>query len=150
MWCREALREHSPPQAATYRGAEVQLCVGHSELIKRRSLLSSRPEFRREVEESYAGAIAVPPDVPLVITEGNYLLLDQGPWSKVFSMKRGSWPQTRTYALPGSSSATSATVRHPSRPGMGAAQRRTPRWYPPPAPAPTSSSSAIPPEIQGM
>jgi pantothenate kinase len=34
------------------------------------------PEFRREIEEPVAGAIGVPPDVPLVITEGNYLLMD--------------------------------------------------------------------------
>src|SRR6478609_7075929 len=33
------------------------------------------PEFRREIEEPIAGAIAVPRDVPLVVTEGNYLLL---------------------------------------------------------------------------
>jgi pantothenate kinase len=33
------------------------------------------PEFRREIEEPIAGAIAVPRGVPLVITEGNYLLL---------------------------------------------------------------------------
>jgi pantothenate kinase len=39
------------------------------------------PEFRREIEEPIAGAIAVPREVPLVITEGNYLLL---------------WPQART------------------------------------------------------
>jgi pantothenate kinase len=32
------------------------------------------PEFRREIEEPIAGAIAIPRDVPLVITEGNYLL----------------------------------------------------------------------------
>ncbi|HEY3717731.1 MAG TPA: nucleoside/nucleotide kinase family protein [Jatrophihabitantaceae bacterium] len=32
------------------------------------------PEFRREIEEPVAGAIAVPRDVPLVVTEGNYLL----------------------------------------------------------------------------
>jgi pantothenate kinase len=32
------------------------------------------PEFRREIEEPIAGAIAVARDVPLVITEGNYLL----------------------------------------------------------------------------
>ncbi|MDP4302843.1 nucleoside/nucleotide kinase family protein [Leptothrix discophora] len=34
------------------------------------------PDFRREIEEPVAGAIGVAPDVPLVITEGNYLLLD--------------------------------------------------------------------------
>ena len=31
------------------------------------------PEFRREIEEPIAGAIAVPRSVPLVVTEGNYL-----------------------------------------------------------------------------
>jgi pantothenate kinase len=41
------------------------------------------PEFRREIEEPIAGAIAVPADVALVITEGNYLLLDEGPWRAV-------------------------------------------------------------------
>jgi pantothenate kinase len=49
------------------------------------------PEFHRDVEESYAGAIAVAPDVPLVITEGNYLLLDQGPWSKVRDLLDEAW-----------------------------------------------------------
>jgi pantothenate kinase len=32
------------------------------------------PVFRREIEEPIAGAIPVPPSVPLVVTEGNYLL----------------------------------------------------------------------------
>ena len=36
------------------------------------------PEFRREIEEPIAGAIAVPREVPLVVTEGNYLLLWDG------------------------------------------------------------------------
>ena len=36
------------------------------------------PEFRRSIEEPIAGAIAVPPEVPLVVTEGNYLLLWEG------------------------------------------------------------------------
>ncbi len=39
------------------------------------------PEFRREIEEPVAGAIAVLPETQLVITEGNYLLLDEGPWA---------------------------------------------------------------------
>jgi pantothenate kinase len=49
------------------------------------------PEFHRDVEESYAGAISVPPDVSLVITEGNYLLLDQGPWSRVRDLLDEAW-----------------------------------------------------------
>ena len=32
------------------------------------------PEFRREIEEPIAGAIPIPRDIPLVVTEGNYLL----------------------------------------------------------------------------
>lgn len=38
------------------------------------------PEFRREFEESFAGAIAILPEHRLVITEGNYLLLPTGNW----------------------------------------------------------------------
>nr|WP_218889278.1 nucleoside/nucleotide kinase family protein [Saccharopolyspora hordei] len=49
------------------------------------------PQFHREVEESYAGAIAVPPEVPLVITEGNYLLLDEGPWAHVRGLLDEAW-----------------------------------------------------------
>jgi pantothenate kinase len=45
------------------------------------------PEFRREIEEPIAGAIAVPHDVPLVITEGNYLLL----WAQVRPLLDEAW-----------------------------------------------------------
>jgi len=49
------------------------------------------PEFRREIEEPVAGAIAVRPETRLVITEGNYLLLDDGPWREVRSLLDDSW-----------------------------------------------------------
>lgn len=39
------------------------------------------PRFVREIEESYAAAIAVPPSARVVVTEGNYLLLDEAPWN---------------------------------------------------------------------
>ena len=38
------------------------------------------PRFRREIEESIGSSIPVPPTVPLVVTEGNYLLLDVDAW----------------------------------------------------------------------
>lgn len=38
------------------------------------------PRFRREIEESIGSAIPVPPTVPLVVTEGNYLLLESDAW----------------------------------------------------------------------
>jgi pantothenate kinase len=41
------------------------------------------PEFRRDLEEPVACAVPVPPDVPLVVTEGNYLLLPSHPWREV-------------------------------------------------------------------
>jgi pantothenate kinase len=49
------------------------------------------PEFRRSIEEPIAGAVAVPPDVPLVVTEGNYLLLDTEPWSAVRGLLDEVW-----------------------------------------------------------
>src|SRR3954449_10686167 len=45
------------------------------------------PEFRREIEEPIAGAIAIPREVPLVVTEGNYLLL----WPEVRPLLDEAW-----------------------------------------------------------
>jgi pantothenate kinase len=41
------------------------------------------PDFRRDLEEAVAGAIAVKAQTPLIITEGNYLLLEDGPWAEL-------------------------------------------------------------------
>ncbi|MEH1168045.1 nucleoside/nucleotide kinase family protein [Micromonospora sp. CPCC 205539] len=49
------------------------------------------PEFRRELEEPVAGAIEVAPDVRLVVTEGNYLLLPDFPWQEVGQLLHESW-----------------------------------------------------------
>jgi pantothenate kinase len=49
------------------------------------------PEFRREIEEPVNAAVAVPRDVPLVITEGNYLLVDDGPWAQVRDLLDEAW-----------------------------------------------------------
>ena len=49
------------------------------------------PAFRREIEEPIAGAIAVPPTVPLVVTEGNYLLLDGAGWTGVRALLDEAW-----------------------------------------------------------
>ncbi|WP_033039927.1 nucleoside/nucleotide kinase family protein [Streptomyces monomycini] len=39
------------------------------------------PAFDRRIEEPVAGSVPVAPDVPLVVTEGNYLLLDEPSWT---------------------------------------------------------------------
>ncbi|MBZ9600099.1 MULTISPECIES: nucleoside/nucleotide kinase family protein [Streptomyces] len=49
------------------------------------------PAFDRTVEEPIAGSIPVPPDVPLVITEGNYLLHDAGEWAGVRPLLDEAW-----------------------------------------------------------
>lgn len=49
------------------------------------------PAFRREIEEPVAGAIAVQPQTRLIITEGNYLLLDTFPWNCVAACLDEVW-----------------------------------------------------------
>ncbi|MBC7662913.1 MAG: nucleoside/nucleotide kinase family protein [Caulobacter sp.] len=49
------------------------------------------PEFRREIEEPIAGAIPIHARTQLVITEGNYLLLDEGPWADVRGLLDEIW-----------------------------------------------------------
>ncbi|WP_319459444.1 nucleoside/nucleotide kinase family protein [Micromonospora sp. RTP1Z1] len=49
------------------------------------------PAFRRDLEEPVAGAIEVPPEVRLVVTEGNYLLLRDEPWEEVRTLLHQIW-----------------------------------------------------------
>lgn len=49
------------------------------------------PEFRRAIEEPVAGAVPVPAAVQVVLTEGNYLLHDDGPWAEVRAQLTESW-----------------------------------------------------------
>lgn len=49
------------------------------------------PGFYREIEEPIAASIAVSPQTPLVVTEGNYLLMEQAPWDRVRSLLDEIW-----------------------------------------------------------
>lgn len=49
------------------------------------------PRFDRRLEESIAGAIPVPPELSLVVTEGNYLLVDWGPWAGIRGLLDEVW-----------------------------------------------------------
>ena len=49
------------------------------------------PEFRREIEEPFAGAVPVSRATPLVVTEGNYLLVDDGDWARVRPLLDEAW-----------------------------------------------------------
>lgn len=49
------------------------------------------PAFDRRLEEAIAGSIPVGAEIPLIITEGNYLLHDQGPWARVRPLLDEAW-----------------------------------------------------------
>jgi len=62
------------------------------------------PTFRRDIEEPIAGAIAVGPEVRVVVTEGNYLLDSSPQWDRVRLLLDEAWylevgPKVRTARL---------------------------------------------------
>jgi pantothenate kinase len=60
---------------------------GYAALVRRlrdeRDHVVYAPGFDRHLEQPIAAALAVPPDAQLVVTEGNYLLLDRPEWRAV-------------------------------------------------------------------
>ena len=70
--------------------------AGYVDLLKRLHSQAAdeiiyAPEFRREIEEPIANAIPVFPETQLVITEGNYLLLDHGHWAGISDLLDEIW-----------------------------------------------------------
>jgi pantothenate kinase len=49
------------------------------------------PGFERQLEQPIAGSIAVGPEVDLVVTEGNYLLVDEAPWRDAAALLNEVW-----------------------------------------------------------
>lgn len=49
------------------------------------------PLFVREIEEPIACALPVPATTPLIVTEGNYLLVDEGHWAGVRPLLDEVW-----------------------------------------------------------
>lgn len=62
-----------------------------SRLRDRRDPVVYTPRFDRGLEEPIAGSTAVPVSVPLVITEGNYLLHDNDGWSRIGGLLDSCW-----------------------------------------------------------
>lgn len=49
------------------------------------------PGFERDLEQPIAAAVAIPAAARLVVTEGNYLLLDEAPWPQVRALLDEVW-----------------------------------------------------------
>ncbi|RCH64030.1 nucleoside/nucleotide kinase family protein [Streptomyces sp. SDr-06] len=70
--------------------------AGYAALLARlrtpeRGTVVYAPDFDRSLEEALAGSIPVAAEVPLVVTEGNYLLHDEGDWAKVRDLVDEVW-----------------------------------------------------------
>ena len=68
---------------------------GYAALLRRLAAaeepITYAPRFDREIETSIGSAIAVPREVPLVITEGTYLLREDGGWAQVRGLLDTVW-----------------------------------------------------------
>jgi len=94
------------------------------------------PAFDRTIEQPIAGSIPVLKHTRVVITEGNYLLLNDPVWTRARSQLDNVWFYdlddavrrkrliNRTY--------DSANLLPPPRPGSTALISATPNWSPPP------------------
>jgi pantothenate kinase len=60
-------------------------------LARRDEAVVYAPEFRRTLDEPVAASIAIPASVPLVITEGNYLLAETPEWKDVRAQLDEVW-----------------------------------------------------------
>ncbi|TCO52167.1 ArgK protein [Kribbella antiqua] len=49
------------------------------------------PRFDRGIDEPIAAALPIDDEIRLVVTEGNYLLLDQGPWATIRALLDECW-----------------------------------------------------------
>ena len=49
------------------------------------------PSFQRTIDEGVTGDIAIAPGVQIVVVEGNYLLIEREPWSRIPALLDESW-----------------------------------------------------------
>jgi pantothenate kinase len=60
-------------------------------VLSERTNVVYAPAFERTVDEPVAGSIPVPLEAWLIVAEGNYLLVDDDPWSRIPSLLAESW-----------------------------------------------------------
>ena len=67
----------------TFEGAEF---VGFLHHLKQATDAVSGPGYSRKIEDIVENAFTIQPEVKVLIVEGNYLLLTEGPWAGVRSL----------------------------------------------------------------
>lgn len=60
-------------------------------LVRRDEEVVYAPDFRRTIDEPVAASLAVPAAVPIIVTEGNYLLNDDPRWRQVRAQLDEVW-----------------------------------------------------------
>lgn len=91
----EILRAHG----SLDRKGAVDTFDGHGYAVLLERLAAARPgddaiyapRFDRSREASIGGAVEIPAAVPLVVTEGNYLLIESAPWPRARATLREVW-----------------------------------------------------------
>lgn len=81
-------------QAAIKGAPETFDALGYLRTLERISGTSETvypPVFDRAIEDSIAQAVEIGPETTLIITEGNYLLLDVDPWRRVAQVLDETW-----------------------------------------------------------
>ncbi len=98
--------------------------VGYLELLRRLTVPGGptvyAPAFDREIEQPIAGSIPVAPSTAVVVSEGNYLLLDVPPWDAVRSVAAEVW-----FCLPDESTRHARLEERHRRFGKSAEAART-------------------------
>lgn len=92
-WSNETLRDR---QLAADKGAPNTFDVdGFLDCLRairgQDDRVLQAPAYSRITHEPVADAITIPPSVRLVLIEGNYLLLDDGPWRAVRTLLDECW-----------------------------------------------------------
>ena len=69
--------------------------LGYAALLRRlredRDAVVYAPGFERVIEQPIAGAVPVPREARLIVSEGNYLLVDEPRWTRVRSLVDEVW-----------------------------------------------------------
>jgi len=71
------------PTAATAAAAALDAAAAATGLNGNSGVTVVAPGFDREIEEPVPAAVVITPEFPIVVVEGNYLLLGDGGWERV-------------------------------------------------------------------